>query len=215
MSQEHTWIQRFWTHRPTYPVERRKVKFSRNKWTRLRGETECWTYIVNLTSGTIVTAELSAVRSDRTLPKWKLLGTHFCLEAEWNSGLLNMVVRKRTLEHFQEPYRESNVDLVNCTLVNERTNTDFSRHASAWQWPSHGLPFHFSPFSAIHNLFLSAVQSRCGGGGRMIHCSNNVNCFFDSTVVVISRRPGLGEAQEMMWSRYAENHISVLACVLL
>jgi len=78
-----------------------------------------------------MTAELSAVLFGRTLPKWKLLGTYFCLEAEWNSGLLNMVVRKRSLEHFQEPYSESNVELVNYTLVNERTNADFSHHASA------------------------------------------------------------------------------------
>lgn len=39
----------------------------------------------------------------------------------------------------------------------------------------------------------------------MYRCSNKVNCFVDSTVVVILRRPGLGEAQEMVWSSYVEN----------
>jgi len=39
---------------------------------------ECWTSIVNWTWGTIMTAELSALRTGLTLPKMKLLGTHFC-----------------------------------------------------------------------------------------------------------------------------------------
>jgi hypothetical protein len=51
------------------------------------------------------------------------------------------------------------------------------------------------------------------GGERLYRCSINVSCFVYSTVVVILRGPGLGEAQEMMWSCYIENKIALLASV--
>jgi len=74
--------------------------------------------------------------------------------------LLNAIRRRSSLEHFQESYRESNLELKNYTLVNERTNTDFSHHASACQWPLHSLSFLFSPFSAVQSLFLSICGAK-------------------------------------------------------
>jgi len=55
-----------------------------------------------LNTGTTKTTELLAVRSGRTLPPRKFLGTYFCLR------LLNAEGRNTSVENFQGPFRESN-----------------------------------------------------------------------------------------------------------
>ena len=61
-----------------YAYAKVKVKHSLNKSWRLRGGMECWTSILTLTCDTDRTAELSAVRADRTLLPSKFLGIHSC-----------------------------------------------------------------------------------------------------------------------------------------
>ena len=108
---------------------KRRVKLSRKTSWRLRSETECWASILTLTFGTARTAELSALRSGRTLPPRKLFGTHFCYRLSgpqrywtWTAGTNHLTISKDPTE-----YRV--LDLLPCGAVPQTTAT-----APGWKY---------------------------------------------------------------------------------
>ena len=77
--------------------------------------TECWTSILNLTFGTIRTAELSAVRAGRTLPPRKFLGIHFYYRVD--RRVLNADRRLCHLKISKDPTGNQTRDLPSCAVI--------------------------------------------------------------------------------------------------
>ena len=118
-----------------------KVKLSRTKSWRLRRGMEYRDSVLTLTFGTTRTAMLSAVRSGRTLPPRKLLGTEFCYRLSGAQGYWMRTEGLGRLQISEDPTWDRARNLPSCGAVPLATHSfwqlgttcNYKRHWSVWQ----------------------------------------------------------------------------------